>query len=160
MQHYEVVVVGTGLSGVCAAIKLQQAGIQNIRIFEKADDVGGTWRDNRYPGVACDVPSHLYSYSFAPNPEWSRWYAPGAEILEYVRNCAKRYGILEQITFNTTIESAAWQSDRWELTDSNDVTFSSKYVISALGGLHIPKTPDLTNKESFEGQIFHTAHWP
>jgi len=160
MQHYEVVVIGTGLSGVCAAIKLQEADFKNIRIFEKADDVGGTWRDNRYPGVACDVPSHLYSYSFAPNPEWSRWYAPGAEILDYVRNCAKRYGVFDQICFNTTIESATWNADRWVLKDSNSTTFSANFVISALGGLHVPKTPDLPNKERFEGQVFHTAHWP
>ena len=86
MQHYEVVVIGAGLSGVCSAIKLQDANFENFRILEKADDVGGTWRDNIYPGVACDVASHLYSYSFAPNPDWSRWYAPGAEILDYVRN--------------------------------------------------------------------------
>ena len=80
-QLYEVVVLGAGLSGVCAAIKLKEAGIDDVRIFEKAGDVGGTWRDNHYPGVACDVPSHLYSYSFAPNPEWSRWYAPGLSLI-------------------------------------------------------------------------------
>ena len=160
MQHYEVVVIGAGLSGVCSAIKLQDANFENFRILEKADDVGGTWRDNIYPGVACDVPSHLYSYSFAPNPDWSRWYAPGAEILDYVRNCAKEYGVFDQITFNTSVESAIWKSDRWVLKDSNGATFSSTFVISALGGLHIPKSPELPNEELFEGQIFHTANWP
>ena len=92
MKQYEVVVIGAGLSGVCAAIKLKEAGIDNFHCFEKASDVGGTWRDNRYPGVACDVPSHLYSYSFAPNPEWSRWYAPGPEIWDYVKKCAADFG--------------------------------------------------------------------
>ena len=102
MKQYEVVVIGAGLSGVCAAIKLKEAGIDNFQVFEKASDVGGTWRDNRYPGVACDVPSHLYSYSFAPNPEWSRWYAPGPEIWDYVKKCAADFGVYDQMTFDTT----------------------------------------------------------
>jgi len=160
MQHFEVVVIGTGLSGICAAIKLKAAGIHNIRIVEKASDVGGTWRDNQYPGVACDVPSHLYSYSFAPNPEWSRWYAPGAEIFNYIKNCAIEFDVYDQIIFDTTIESAVWETDRWVLTDSNNSRFSSKFVVSALGGLHIPKKPALKDEEMFKGQAFHTTHWP
>jgi len=158
--HYEAVVIGAGLSGVCAAIKLREAGVENVRVFEKASDVGGTWRDNRYPGVACDVPSHLYSYSFAPNPGWSRWYAPGNEIWDYVRKCAIDFGVLDQITFNATIESAAWKSDRWLLADSNGSTFTSKSIISALGGLHTPNKPHFLGEAQFEGAAFHTTDWP
>ena len=134
-QPYEVVVLGAGMSGVCASIKLKEAGIDNVRIFEKAGDVGGTWRDNQYPGVACDVPSHLYSYSFAPNPEWSRWYAPGQEIWDYVRKCATDFGVYDSITFNTTATSATWVGDRWQIETSNGETCTSRAIISALGGL-------------------------
>ncbi len=159
-KHYEAVVLGAGLSGVCAAIKLKEAGIDNIAVFEKASDVGGTWRDNVYPGVACDVPSHLYSYSFAPNPDWSRWYAPGQEIWDYVRNCAKDFGVYEGITFNTTIDSATWTTDRWLINDSNGNAFTSRSIISALGGLHTPNMPDLPGSDLFEGTSFHTTNWP
>ena len=160
MKHYDVVVLGAGLSGVCAAIKLSEAGITNTRVFEKAGDVGGTWRDNRYPGVACDVPSHLYSYSFAPNPEWSRWYAPGQEIWDYVRKCAVDFGIYDNITFNTTIAAAAWTNDRWEIESSGGERFTSTSIISALGGLHTPNMPDLPGQDTFTGSSFHTTNWP
>lgn len=159
-QHYEVVVLGAGLSGVCAAIKLKEAGIDNVCVFEKAGDVGGTWRDNKYPGVACDVPSHLYSYSFAPNPEWSRWYAPGQEIWDYVRKCAKDYGVYSQIVFDTTVASAVWAADCWQVKTSNGDSFTSKAIISALGGLHTPNVPDLPGAETFKGVKFHTTDWP
>lgn len=159
-DHYEVVVLGAGLSGVCAAIKLKEAGISNVRVFEKADDVGGTWRDNKYPGVACDVPSHLYSYSFAPNPEWSRWYAPGREIWDYVRDCATRFGVYENISFGTTIASATWVSDRWRIEDSDGTAFTATAIISALGGLHTPNIPQLPGRDLFDGIAFHTTNWP
>ena len=157
---YEVVVLGAGLSGVCAAIKLKEAGIDNGRIFEKAGDVGGTWRDNHYPGVACDVPSHLYSYSFAPNPEWSRWYAPGQEIWDYVRKCATDFDVYDSISFNTTATSAAWVGDRWEIQTSSGETCTSRAIISALGGLHTPNVPQLPGADTFEGVAFHTTNWP
>lgn len=160
MKHYEVVVVGAGLSGVCAAIKLKEAGVANFHVVEKAADVGGTWRDNRYPGVACDVPSHLYSYSFAPNPEWSRWYAPGPEIWDYVKKCATDFGVYEQISFDTTVESADWKTDRWVLQDSNGTTLSAKSIVSALGGLHTPNLPTIPGQDVFEGEQFHTTEWP
>lgn len=158
--HYEAVVLGAGLSGVCAAIKLKEAGVTNVRVFEKAGEVGGTWRDNRYPGVACDVPSHLYSYSFAPNPEWSRWYAPGPEIWDYVRRCAVDFGVHGDITFDTTIASAVWADDRWSVQDSSGHTFTATSMISALGGLHTPNVPDLPGHATFEGTVFHSANWP
>lgn len=159
-HHYEAVVIGAGLSGICAAIKLKEAGITNVGIFEKASDVGGTWRDNRYPGVACDVPSHLYSYSFAPNPDWSRWYAPGPEILDYIRQCAIDYGVLAQITFDTTVTSATWQSTHWELHDSNGDVCRSTVIISALGGLHTPNVPEIPGRDLYQGVQFHTTDWP
>lgn len=155
-----MVVLGAGLSGVCAAIKLNEAGIDNIRVFEKAGDVGGTWRDNKYPGVACDVPSHLYSYSFAPNPEWTRRYAPGQEIWDYVRKCAIDFGVYDQITFDTTVASAAWAGDRWEVETSAGETFTATAIISALGGLHTPNMPQLPGHDDFEGIAFHTTNWP
>lgn len=160
MRYYEVVVIGAGLSGVCAAIKLKQAGVEDFLILEKASDVGGTWRDNHYPGIACDVPSHLYSYSFAPNPEWSRWYAPGAEIWDYVRKCAKDFGVYDHISFGTTIDSAEWDSDRWVLTDANGSRVAAKSIVSALGGLHTPNMPHLSGQDLFEGTQFHTTDWP
>ena len=160
LKQYEVVVIGAGLSGVCAAIKLKEAGIDNFHCFEKASDVGGTWRDNRYPGVACDVPSHLYSYSFAPNPEWSRWYAPGPEIWDYVKKCAADFGVYEQMTFDTTIEAADWKRDHWELRDQNGNRFQAKSIVSALGGLHTPNLPAFAGQDLFEGEQFHTTSWP
>ena len=160
MKQYEVVVIGAGLSGVCAAIKLKEAGIDNFQVFEKASDVGGTWRDNRYPGVACDVPSHLYSYSFAPNPEWSRWYAPGPEIWDYVKKCAADFGVYDQMTFDTTIEAADWKGDHWELRDQRGNRFQTKSIVSALGGLHTPNLPTFAGQDLFEGEQFHTTSWP
>ena len=160
MTHYEVAVIGAGLSGVCAAIKLREAGVTNFCVFEKAEEVGGTWRENRYPGVACDVPSHLYSYSFAPNPEWSRWYAPGAEILEYVRECALNFGVYDQIKFETGIDSAVWETDRWVLNGSDGSVCTATAVVSALGGLHTPNQPDLPSQASYKGVQFHTTSWP
>lgn len=160
MERYEVVVIGAGLSGVCAAIKLRESGINSFRIFEKAGDVGGTWRENHYPGVACDVPSHLYSYSFAPNPDWSRMYAPGSEIWNYVRKCAIDFGVHDRITFDTTIKSATWMHDHWVLETADGQIVTSRSIISALGGLHTPNIPELPGKGDFRGAMFHTTDWP
>jgi len=160
MKQYEVVVIGAGLSGVCAAIKLKEAGIENFHVFEKGSDVGGTWRDNRYPGVACDVPSHLYSYSFAPNPEWSRWYAPGPEIWDYVKKCAADFGVYDRMSFDTTIAAADWKEDHWELRDDKGQVCETKSIVSALGGLHTPNLPNIPGQDLFEGVQFHTTNWP
>ena len=159
MIDYEVIVIGAGMSGVCAAVDLKKAGIDNFRIFEKAGDVGGTWRDNTYPGVACDVPSHLYSYSFEANPNWSKWYGTGQEIWDYIRHCAKKYDVLEKISFNTGIEDMTWQGDYWLVTDSSGKKVSAKAVISGMGGLHDPNIPNFPNMDRFQGHTFHTSNW-
>ncbi|MEM6581398.1 MAG: NAD(P)/FAD-dependent oxidoreductase [Pseudomonadota bacterium] len=159
MNHHDVIVIGAGFSGICAAIDLKKAGIHNVQIYEKADDVGGCWRDNTYPGVECDVPSHLYSYSFEPNPNWSKWYATGKEIWEYIRHCARKYDVWESITFGRGIESAVWQGDQWLVTDSSGAQATSQCIISGMGGLHVPNIPTFPGMESFKGHVFHTSNW-
>ena len=106
-QHHRVAIVGTGFSGLGMAIKLRQEGEEDFVLLERAADIGGTWRDNTYPGCRCDVPSHLYSFSFAPNPNWSSTFSPQSEILDYLKDCAERYGVLPHIRFDTELESAA-----------------------------------------------------
>lgn len=157
--QYEVVVIGAGFSGVCVAIQLKQVGINNFHVFEKAADVGGTWRENTYPGVACDVPSHLYSYSFELNPNWSRHYAPGAEIHAYIRDCAQKFGVDEHLSFEAPIKSVTWKEDRWLIQPEEGETCSAKSVVSALGGLHTSRIPDIPGANLFHGPIFHTAEW-
>src|ERR1700716_252934 len=110
-RHVHVAIVGSGFAGLGMAIRLKQAGIEDFVVLERAEDVGGTWRDNTYPGCACDVPSHLYSFSFAPNPNWSRSYSPQAEIWNYLRDCAQRYGILPHVRFGHEVLEAAWDED-------------------------------------------------
>src|SRR5688500_18756467 len=116
MDHHRIAVVGTGFAGLGASIALQRAGLDHI-VLERAEDVGGTWRDNRYPGCRCDVPSHLYSFSFAPNPEWSETYSPQPEIFQYLRRVAEEHGALDNIRFGHEVQAARWDapSQRWEL---------------------------------------------
>ncbi len=160
MNAYRVAIIGAGISGLCAGIFLDRAGIGSFRIFEKADDVGGTWRDNRYPGVECDVPSHLYSYSFAPRADWSREFAPGGEIHRYLRDVADDYDLTGRISFNTAVRQAEFDGTRWRLTLSDGEECLADVVISAMGGLHTPHVPDLPNLAAFAGPAFHTARWP
>ena len=108
VQHVDHLIVGAGFAGLCAAIKLQEDGERDFLVVEKASDVGGTWRDNTYPGAACDVPSQLYSFSFAPNPEWSSSYSPGPEIQDYIRGVAERSGTLDRFVFDTRFDDARW----------------------------------------------------
>src|SRR3954462_3214090 len=117
MPSVRVIVVGAGMSGLCMGIKLKAAGVEDFTILEKADDVGGTWRENRYPGLSCDVPSRYYSYSFELNPEWSSWQSPGEEIWRYFQGVTDRYGLREHIRFGTEVEGAAWDEDarRWRI---------------------------------------------
>jgi cation diffusion facilitator CzcD-associated flavoprotein CzcO len=157
VQH---LIVGAGFGGLCAAIKLQEDGETDFLVVEKGSDVGGTWRDNTYPGAACDVPSQLYSFSFAPNPDWSMSFSPQPEIQDYLRRTAERAGILDRFVFDTTVQHAAWDdvSKRWVVdTSAGRVTAST--LIAAAGGLSEPKLPDIEGIDGFQGELFHSARW-
>jgi cation diffusion facilitator CzcD-associated flavoprotein CzcO len=159
-EHVHIAIVGAGFSGVGAAIRLRQSGIHDFVVFERSEEVGGVWRDNRYPGCACDVESPLYSYSFAPNPEWSRMYSPQAEILEYVRRCASEYGVLSHVRFKHTITQAAWDPERnvWQL-DSPRGRFTADVLVAGMGALSTSRVPPIRGSERFEGRAFHSASW-
>src|SRR5574337_468617 len=136
-----VLIIGAGMSGILSAIQLQQAGAGDFAIYEKADRVGGTWRENTYPGIACDVPSHLYSFSFAPNPEWSHLYSPGAEIQAYFEDVAHRYRVDERVRFATEIRRCEFRGGRWHLEAANGACDQADVVIAATGVLHHPNIP-------------------
>src|SRR6266850_1231307 len=132
----DAVIVGAGFSGLCAGIQLRRAGIRDFVILEKADRLGGTWRENTYPGAACDVPSHLYSFSFEPNPKWSRHYSPGREIQAYFEGVARKRGVEKQIRFKQEIARAEWRDRRWRLETRSGVGDPLDVVIAATGVLH------------------------
>jgi cation diffusion facilitator CzcD-associated flavoprotein CzcO len=141
------------------AIKLQEAGITDIVILEKKEKLGGTWRENTYPGVACDVPAHMYTYSFAPNPDWSHRYARGNEIQGYFEQVAQRFGIANKIRFNEGVNSCCYDNGKWQLITSLNQKLAVDFVVSATGILHHPAKPDIPGLENFEGSCFHTAEW-
>ena len=155
-----VVVVGSGFAGLGMAIRLKEAGIDDFVVLERAADLGGTWRDNSYPGCACDVPSHLYSFSFALNPDWSRSFSPQAEIWSYLRRCAQRAGILDHMRFHHDVTSMRWNhTDQvWDL-DTSGGRYRAEVVVSAVGALSEPLVPRVTGLEKFEGTTFHSAAW-
>lgn len=156
-----VAIIGTGFAGLGMAIKLKQQGIHSFTVYEQADGVGGTWRDNTYPGAACDVQSHLYSFSFEPNPSWSSMYGKQAEILAYLERTTDRYGVRPHIRFNTRVQSARFDeaSATWILELDDGTTARADVVVSATGGLSRPKYPDIEGIDAFEGQMFHSARW-
>jgi cation diffusion facilitator CzcD-associated flavoprotein CzcO len=158
--HLRVAIVGGGFGGLGAAIRLSQEGIDDVLVFEQADDLGGTWRDNAYPGCACDVPSHLYSYSFAPNPHWTRSFSPQEEIWDYLRDCAGRFGILPCLRLGHNVRQTVWDEGRqhWRVETSRG-TWTADIVIAATGPLSEPKIPDLPGLDSFQGTAFHSARW-
>lgn len=158
--HVHVAIIGSGFSGLGAAIRLRQEGMHDFVILERANDVGGTWRDNSYPGCACDVPSNLYSFSFAPNPEWTRAFSPQPEIFAYLQGCASRYGILPHIRFGHSVTGASWDEDRrvWRIETSKGV-YTANVVIAGVGGLSEPSVPKLPGLDRFEGAAFHSARW-
>jgi cation diffusion facilitator CzcD-associated flavoprotein CzcO len=154
-----IAVVGGGFGGVGAAVMLSREGYEDVTVFEKGERVGGVWSRNTYPGAACDVPSHLYEFSFAPN-RWSRRYAPQEEIQAYVEGVARRFGVLDKVRTGTEVRSAAWDEQRgnWRLeTDAGP--HEAEILITACGQLSVPKTPPLRGLESFDGPAFHTAEW-
>jgi cation diffusion facilitator CzcD-associated flavoprotein CzcO len=159
MRDLRVVVIGAGMAGILAGIKLRERGITDIRIYEKADKIGGTWRENTYPGLHCDVPAHHYTYTFERNPDWTRYLAPGAEIQDYFERITKKYAIDELIQFNTEIERAEFRDDRWQLSLSNGETDVADIVIAATGVLHQPSMPRIAGMDQFEGALFHSARW-
>ena len=161
-ECYEVLIVGSGFAGIGLAIRLKQEGIDDFLILERAAEVGGTWRDNHYPGVACDVESHLYSFSFEPNPDWSRMFAPQREILDYLRRCADKYGIRPKIRFNTAAKGAAYdeRAGLWAVETSDGKTVHAKVLVSASGhALTQPVYPKIAGRESFEGKTMHSSRW-
>ncbi len=158
--HVRVAIIGAGFSGVGAGIRLSQAGRTDFIILERADAVGGTWRDNSYPGCTCDVPSHLYSFSFAPNPDWSRSFSRQPEIRAYLDAVTDRYGLRPYIRFGTELTGARWDSasSRWRLrTSRGDLT--ADVVIAAAGPLSTPSLPDIPGLSTFPGEVFHSAQW-
>ncbi len=159
-RKVEVLIIGAGCSGIGAAIRLQRLGIDDFVVLEKAADLGGTWRENTYPGCSCDVPSALYSYSFAPNPDWSHAFASQGEIWKYLRTVAERHGILRTIRFGSEVVSARWRPDdhRWDV-ESTSGRFLARVVIAAAGPLHRPKVPDLPGLATFGGKVFHSSRW-
>jgi cyclohexanone monooxygenase len=159
-ERVRVLVVGAGFAGLGAAIKLDEHGFSDFLVVDKGDTVGGTWRDNTYPGAACDVPSQLYSFSFAPNPDWSRSFSPQPEIQAYLERTAEQAGVLDRFRFGVTVEDISWDEadQQWQVvTDAGSVT--ADFVISGSGGLSEPKLPEIAGIESFEGEIFHSARW-
>jgi cation diffusion facilitator CzcD-associated flavoprotein CzcO len=159
-SEFRVVVIGTGFAGLGTAIRLRQSGIHDFVVLERADEVGGTWRDNSYPGCACDVPSHLYSFSFAPNPGWSRSFSPQSEILDYLRGCADRFGVRPHIRFGHEVQGARWDDDaqRWRIATSHG-EIVARVLVAGLGPLSEPSVPDLPGLGDFAGTVFHSARW-
>jgi cation diffusion facilitator CzcD-associated flavoprotein CzcO len=157
----EVLIIGTGFSGLGMGIRLLEAGMSDFKILEQAGGVGGTWRDNHYPGVACDVPSHLYSFSFEPNPGWSRLFAEQHEILAYLNHCADKYGVRPHIQFDSTVRKASFDEQRgvWEVSTSDGRVYRARVLVSGCGGLSRPSYPDIPGAARFLGKTCHTARW-
>lgn len=152
-------IIGAGVSGLLSAIKLREAGFDDFTIYEKADRPGGTWRENTYPGIACDVPSHMYRFSFEPNPEWTHRYSPGAEIQTYLEGVAKKYGLEERICYGRELARCEFGEGRWHLEMHDGSTDHVDVVVAATGVLHHPNVPEFEGTESFEGALFHSARW-
>ncbi|GAB3764197.1 cation diffusion facilitator CzcD-associated flavoprotein CzcO [Nocardioides ginsengisegetis] len=161
MTHPRAVVIGAGFGGLGAARALREQGITDITVLERADTVGGVWRDNTYPGAACDVPSPLYSWSWAPNPAWHRRYAEQPDILDYLRRTAADEGLLEHVRTGVDVVSAVLEEAAgfWRLTGHDGSTYDAEIVVSAVGQLSNPVVPDVAGAETFAGPAFHSAHW-
>ncbi|MBV1917298.1 MAG: NAD(P)/FAD-dependent oxidoreductase [Sphingomonadaceae bacterium] len=154
-----VLIIGAGVSGILMAIKLRARGWRNFVILEKAQALGGTWRDNVYPGVACDVPAHVYVYSFAPNPAWKTRYAKGPDIWKYYHDVARRYGVLAHIEYGKDVDLAEFDGAGWTVTATDGSTYTADIVIGAAGRLRDPNLPEIPGRDSFAGPSFHTARW-
>ena len=158
--HTRALIIGTGFSGLGMAIALQRQGVDFL-ILEKADEIGGTWRDNSYPDCACDVPSHLYSFSFEPKATWSKLFSPQPEILDYLRGVTEKYGLRRYIRFNSRAARAHWDDTeyRWHVFTDTGQEYVAQFLISGAGALHIPRLPDIEGLADFRGSAFHSAEW-
>ncbi|HEX4811995.1 MAG TPA: NAD(P)/FAD-dependent oxidoreductase, partial [Nonomuraea sp.] len=161
-----VAIIGAGFGGLCMAIQLERAGIGSYTVFEKADGLGGTWRDNSYPGAGCDIPSHLYSYSFEKYASWTRRYPEQSEILGYLEHCADKYDVRRKIRFGTEVRRAAFDGSRWQLTtaprdgaDEAERAETFDVVVMGVGQLNRPRLPDIPGMSDFTGVSFHSARW-
>jgi len=161
LSHRDIVVVGSGFSGLGMAMRLKQEGLDDFVVLEQGDAVGGTWRDNHYPGCACDVPAPLYSLSFAPNPNWSRLFAGYAEIRAYMEDCADRFGVRPHLRFGAEVTGATWDEEahRWTIEIGGEPAMTARVVIGGLGGLSRPAFPDIEGLGDFQGDVFHSAQW-
>ncbi|MEC5208981.1 cation diffusion facilitator CzcD-associated flavoprotein CzcO/NAD(P)-dependent dehydrogenase (short-subunit alcohol dehydrogenase family) [Psychrobacter sp. PL15] len=154
-----VAIIGAGMSGIAMAKTLKTAGSDNFVVYEKADSVGGTWRDNTYPGLTCDVPAHFYCYEDDLSPKWSRVFAPGSELREYFENVTEKRGLTEHIKFNSEIDEATFEEGRWKIKTKSGDTDEADVLICATGVLHHPNIPDIKGIDTFEGASFHSARW-
>jgi cation diffusion facilitator CzcD-associated flavoprotein CzcO len=157
----DVLIVGGGFSGLCMGIKLLEAGMKSFLIIEKSADIGGTWWDNRYPGCACDIPSHLYSFSFAPSTEWTRMYPGQQEIHAYLKRCVEKYALAPYLRLNTRFQEAVWDETAgvWNATACDGMRIRARVLVSGMGALHVPRYPDLLGIERFNGPVFHSSNW-
>ena len=157
------VIIGTGFSGLGMAIALQGRGfgVDDFVILEKADEIGGTWRDNTYPGCACDIPSHMYSFSFEPKPDWTHMWSLQPEILDYLKGVTAKYGLRRYVHFNSHVDRAHWDDAemRWHVFTADGREYVAQFLISGAGALHIPLTPEIDGRDEFAGASFHSAQW-
>jgi len=160
-SDFPIAIIGAGFGGIGMAIRLKQAGLSSFTIFERASEIGGTWRDNTYPGAACDVPSHAYSLSFEQYPGWTRKFSPSEEIQAYLLRLVDKWGLRSHLRLATEIVEARFDEARgaWALTTGAGESVTARVVVSAVGGLVDPALPDIKGIESFAGEIFHTARW-
>jgi cation diffusion facilitator CzcD-associated flavoprotein CzcO len=157
----KIAIIGSGFAGLCMAIKLKSAGFEDFVIYEKAGELGGTWRDNTYPGCACDVMSHLYSFSFYPNPDWSRNFSGQAEIWAYMKDCAEAFQVPQHIKFNSPVTEARYDEawGVWKITTAGGETDFAHILVAGAGGLSLPGFPEIEGLRSFAGAAFHSAEW-
>ncbi len=157
----KLAIIGSGFAGLGMAIQLKKAGYDDFVVLEKNDDLGGTWRDNVYPGCACDVPSHMYSFSYELNPDWSRMFAPQAEIWDYLRHCVDKYDLAPHIRYGSAVDALEWDDEarHWKVSLGDGSLLTPKAVVSGIGALHVPSYPAIPGTERFQGTAFHSAQW-
>ncbi len=160
-EEFPIIIIGAGFAGIGTAIQLKKSGIHSFRILERANEIGGTWRDNRYPGAACDVPSHVYSFSFELNPDWSRIYASSDEIQAYLLGLVEKWDLRSHLQLGLEVTAARFSEEEgvWELQTSDEEIHRARVVVSGVGGLVDPALPDIPGLDSFAGSVFHTARW-